>query len=60
MFAVLAVCQFMRPSPSRFLGAPVRSRGSAEATWVAWIATFLDLPIRSVIPAPEIVVNCRL
>ena len=57
LFAVFAVCQFMRPSPCRSLGAPVRSRGSAEATWDAWRATFRDLPMGAVIAASEMVVN---
>ena len=59
LFAVLAVCQFMRPSPCRSLGDPDKSRGSVDATWAAWEATFLDFPIRSVILASEMVVNFR-
>ena len=59
LFAVFAVCQFTRSSPYRFLGAPVESRGSVDATWAVWRATSRDLPMGSVIPAPEMVVNCR-
>ena len=59
LFAVMGLCQFMRPSLCRSLGAPVRSRGSVEATWTSWRAAFCDLPMRPVIPASEMVVNCR-
>ena len=59
MFAVFAVCQLIRPKPWRSRGAPVRSLGSVEATCEAWRAIFRDFPIKLVIPASEIVVNCR-